>query len=88
MVGHDTRIDGIITDGDLRRMLKANADIVGLKASDIMSTTPKTVLDTDFAANALAIMRKNSITQLVVTNAEGHYLGIIHLHDLLREGIV
>ena len=88
VVGHDTRIDGIITDGDLRRMLKANADIVGLKASDIMSTTPKTVLDTDFAANALAIMRKNSITQLVVTNAEGHYLGIIHLHDLLREGIV
>ena len=88
VVGRDTRIDGIITDGDLRRMLKANAKVDDLKASDIMSATPKTVLDTDFAANALAIMRKNSITQLVVTNAEGHYLGIIHLHDLLREGIV
>ncbi|MBR4803473.1 MAG: KpsF/GutQ family sugar-phosphate isomerase, partial [Bacteroidales bacterium] len=77
VVGRDTRIDGIITDGDLRRMLKANAKVDDLKASDIMSATPKTVLDTDFAANALAIMRKNSITQLVVTNAEGHYLGII-----------
>ena len=88
VVGHYTRIDGIITDGDLRRMLKSNATVESLKASDIMSTSPKTVLDTDFAAKALTIMRQNSITQLVVTDTEGHYLGIIHLHDLLREGIV
>lgn len=88
VVGNGDTVLGIITDGDLRRMLKSNATVESLKASDIMSTSPKTVLDTDFAANALTIMRQNSITQLVVTNADGHYLGIIHLHDLLREGIV
>ncbi|MBR4804699.1 MAG: KpsF/GutQ family sugar-phosphate isomerase, partial [Bacteroidales bacterium] len=88
VVGDGEKIDGIITDGDLRRMLKANKSIDGLCASDIMSSSPKTILDTDFAAKALSVMRSNSITQLVVTNAEGRYLGIIHLHDLLREGIV
>ena len=88
VVGHGDTVEGIITDGDLRRMLKSNATVESLKASDIMSATPKTVLDTDFAAKTLSIMRQNSITQLVVTDADGRYLGIIHLHDLLREGIV
>ncbi|MBR0073443.1 MAG: KpsF/GutQ family sugar-phosphate isomerase [Bacteroidales bacterium] len=88
VVGAGGTICGIITDGDLRRMLKSNVPVEALKASDIMSQNPKTVLDTDFAANALSIMRHNSITQLVVTDTAGQYLGIIHLHDLLREGIV
>ncbi len=87
VVGDGEKIAGIITDGDLRRMLKSNASLEGLKAADIMSATPKTVCDSDFAAKALSVMRANAITQLVVTNADGCYLGIVHLHDLLREGI-
>ncbi len=88
VVSGSDNVEGIITDGDLRRMLKSNATVESLKAADIMTKKPKTVCDTEFAATALAIMRNNSITQLVVTDAEGRYLGIIHLHDLLREGIV
>jgi len=88
VVCNGEKIEGIITDGDLRRMLKANKSIDGIVAADIMSVSPKTILDTDFAAKALSVMRSNSITQLVVTDASGKYLGIVHLHDLLREGIV
>ena len=88
VVGNDGEILGIITDGDLRRMMNANQTFDNLKASDIMSAHPKTVLENDFAAHALTLMRQSSITQLVVTDEKQQYLGIIHLHDLLREGII
>lgn len=82
------RICGIITDGDLRRMLKSNRQWEALTAADIMSRQPKCIAETEFAVNALQLMRSHAITQLVVTDNEGHYAGVLHLHDILREGII
>ena len=79
---------GIITDGDLRRMLETNIDIEKMKAKDIMTITPKTILEGEFAVLALEIMRNNSITQLIVVDDFGKYKGVVHIHDLIREGIV
>ncbi len=79
-------IRGIITDGDLRRMMQTNSE--PKVASDIMSLHPKRILDTEYAVAALQMMRANSITQLIVTDADGRYLGIVHIHDILREGII
>jgi arabinose-5-phosphate isomerase len=78
---------GIITDGDLRRMLEKDLYNADVKAKEIMTTDPKTIESTELAVTALDIMRKKNITQLVVTT-EGKYVGIIHLHDLIREGII
>lgn len=78
---------GIITDGDLRRMLEKNISIDKIKADDIMTANPKTIGPDELAVDALDMMRKNEITQLVVTD-EKKYLGIIHLHDLIREGLI
>lgn len=79
---------GIITDGDLRRMMKSNDTFAHLTARDIMTQNPRHIEDSEYAVNALHLMRTNSITQLVVTDSEGHYLGVLHLHDILREGII
>ncbi len=78
---------GIITDGDLRRMLEKNISFDKVKADDIMTASPKTIGPDELAVDALDMMRKNEITQLVVTD-EKKYLGIIHLHDLIREGLI
>jgi arabinose-5-phosphate isomerase len=83
----DGKLAGIITDGDLRRMLEKSDDIQSIKAKDIMTQKPKTIAPGDMAVNALDIMRKNSITQLVVAEKEA-YLGILHLHDLVKEGLI
>ena len=80
------RLLGIITDGDLRRMLMNGPDIEHVKASQIMTSNPKTIDDEALVVDALHKMRNNSITQLPVMH-EGKYLGIIHLHDILKEGI-
>jgi arabinose-5-phosphate isomerase len=78
---------GIITDGDLRRMLEKDLYHAGVKAKDIMTVNPKTIDNTELAVNALDVMRKNNITQLIVLDNK-QYAGIIHLHDLVREGII
>lgn len=78
---------GIITDGDLRRMLEKENDITRVKASDIMTKTPKRIGKDEFAVKALHIMQENDITQLVVTEGE-KVAGFVHLHDLLKEGII
>lgn len=79
---------GIVTDGDLRRMLEKYADVDGLKAKDIMSVSPKIISEDELAYDAFRLMEKNSITQLIVTG-DGHiYKGMVHLHDILREGVV
>jgi arabinose-5-phosphate isomerase len=80
-------ISGIITDGDLRRMLEKNIDHQQITASDIMSKNPKTIDMQKLAVNALEIMKNNNITSILVTK-EKKYVGVIHLHDLLKEGIV
>lgn len=82
------KVMGIITDGDLRRMLEKNDHLGSLVASDIMAAMPKTIRPDELAINALDIMRKNNISQLVVTAEDNRYLGIIHLHDIVREGLV
>jgi arabinose-5-phosphate isomerase len=81
-------IKGIITDGDLRRMLTRETSLENIKATDILTTNPKTILAEELAVNALEILRQHDISQLIVLNREGIYLGILHLHDLVREGIV
>ena len=86
VVMHDERILGIITDGDLRRMLMNTTDIEHVKASQIMTSNPKTIEEDALVVDALHKMRENSITQLPVVK-DGKYLGIIHLHDILKEGI-
>ncbi len=81
------RLIGIVTDGDLRRMLQSEKDIAALRAKDIMSANPKTVSGNTLAVEALQIMRRHNITQLLVTE-DGEYKGIVHLHDILNEGII
>ncbi len=77
---------GIITDGDIRRMLNKYDNINGLKAKDIMSTNPKTIGMDVLAVKALEIMQENGISQLVAVE-EGEYKGVVHLHNLINEGI-
>lgn len=81
------KIIGIITDGDIRRMLKDHTDITGLKAKDIMSRNPKTVDQDTLAVEALEIIEKNQISQLLAVE-NGIYAGVVHLHNLIREGIL
>ncbi|MEJ7625596.1 MAG: KpsF/GutQ family sugar-phosphate isomerase [Ferruginibacter sp.] len=87
VVTADKTISGIITDGDLRRMLEKNDNVTVLTATDIMSTSPKSIAADALAAEALDLMRSHNINQLLVTE-EGKYSGIIHLQDLIREGII
>lgn len=87
VVLENNKIIGIITDGDLRRMLHNNPDISNLKAVDIMTKNPKIIQEDELLVEILDLMRKNNITQVPVCS-EDKYLGIVHLHDILREGIL
>jgi arabinose-5-phosphate isomerase len=87
VVDKNEQLLGIITDGDLRRMLQKDVDIRTAKAADIMTRTPQTIALDEFAVKALHVMQEKSITQLVALD-EGKLAGFVHLHDLLKEGIV
>lgn len=87
-VTEDGAIKGIITDGDLRRMLQSQRDTNNVVAQDIMSKSPKTIGVDELAVNAYNIMESNKITQLLVVDAQGHYVGVVHIHDIMREGVV
>ena len=87
VVDDEENLLGIITDGDLRRMLQKENDITKLKAKDIMTRSPKVISSEEYAVKALQLMQQSNITQLVVTN-ENKIAGFVHLHDLLKEGIV
>ena len=80
-------IIGIITDGDIRRMMEKCENINELKASDIMSHQPKTIDADELAVNAINIMQQKNISQIIVTK-QNNFFGFIHLHDLLKEGII
>lgn len=80
-------LKGIITDGDIRRMLNNNTSIAGLCASDIMTKSPKHINKDELAINALEILRSNNISQILV-GTDTEFEGFIHLHDLLKEGII
>ncbi|MGN6645406.1 MAG: KpsF/GutQ family sugar-phosphate isomerase [Cytophaga sp.] len=83
----DGTLAGIITDGDLRRMLNTHDSFSHLKAKDIMTKSPKTIDAEDFAASAMTLMQSKNITQLIVMK-DNIFVGFIHVHDLLKEGIV
>ena len=87
VVTEDDKIIGIITDGDIRRMLENHQDTSKLTAKDIMTSNPKQIEDNELAINAFHTMKDNNISQLVVTS-NGNYEGIIHIQDLLKEGII
>lgn len=83
------KLSGIITDGDLRRLLeKGETDIFRIKANDVMTRNPKTIKGNELAAKAVSIMEQHSITSLIVVNEDNKPEGIIHLHDLLKTGVV
>lgn len=86
-VTEDSKILGIITDGDLRRMLSKSDDITNLTAKDIMGSNPKCITEDAMAVDAKELMEEHGITQLLVEN-EGKYAGVVHLHDLIKEGII
>lgn len=81
------KLVGVITDGDLRRMLHNHSSVNGVQANEIMSRNPHTIEAESLVSDALDVMRSNNITQLLVTK-KSKYVGIIHLHDILREGII
>lgn len=83
----DKKIMGIITDGDLRRMLAKGDSFLNFKAEDIMTTNPKRIDENAMAVDAMELMEDNSISQLLV-ESNGEYVGVVHLHDLIKEGII
>lgn len=87
VVNEDGSLFGIVTDGDLRRMLERRQPIAGVKASDICSRQPKTTTPDTLAVQALDVLRQYDITHLVVV-ANNQYVGILHLHDLVKEGLI
>lgn len=87
VLDEEDAIFGIITDGDLRRMLEKGDISSNLKAEDICTKQPITIDGSELAVRALKMMRQNSISQLIVTR-KGQYSGIIHIHDLIREGLI
>ena len=84
--GNDQLV-GIITDGDLRRMLEKNPDLTRVQASDIMTSNPKKISTAEYAIDALSKMKEFNITQLVAMQ-ESQIMGFVHIHDLMKEGIV
>ena len=87
VINENDKISGIITDGDIRRMLSKTTKIDTLTANDIMSKSPKTIHVDAMAVEALETLENSSITQILVTNDTNDYVGVVHLHDLIKEGI-
>ncbi len=87
VVNEKNELLGVITDGDLRRMLEKSSSINDVIATQIMNFNPKTIDADALAIDAMELMRKNNISQLLVTN-EKRYAGVIHLHDLIKEGLI
>lgn len=83
----NNKLVGVITDGDLRRMIEKTTDLSSITAQQIMTSNPKTIEKSELAVNALNLFQKHNITQLIVTD-ENKYCGVLHFHDLLREGII
>ncbi len=87
VVDDQNNVVGIITDGDIRRMLEEHTSIQALKAIDILHKTPITIASNELAVNALALMQEKDISQIIVADGT-KYIGMIHMHDLMREGIL
>jgi arabinose-5-phosphate isomerase len=87
VVTDNNKIMGVITDGDLRRMLEKTVQIESITAADIMSNTPHLIDHQTLAVEAIDKMKQNEISHLVVTK-EGNYYGILHIHELIKEGLI
>lgn len=87
VLSDNDEIVGIITDGDIRRMLSAQSDITKLSAQDIMGKQPKVITANAMAIEALETLENNNISQILVVNDAKEYVGVVHLHDLIKEGI-
>lgn len=83
----DGKVVGAITDGDLRRAIQHHQEIMSLKAADIMTRNPKTIHENTLAVDALQMMKDHHITNIFVVDDEEKYLGVIHIHDIIKEGI-
>ncbi|MFN5628320.1 MAG: CBS domain-containing protein, partial [Bacteroidota bacterium] len=81
------KLKGIVTDGDLRRMLQNSSDISKIKAKDIMNITPKTIDYKSKAVDALEVMKQYNISQIIALK-QNSYFGLVHIQDLIKEGIV
>lgn len=81
------QIIGIITDGDIRRLIQKGGDIYNQSAIDIMSVSAKMIDEDALAVEALEVMKLNNITQLLVINSKNEYIGIVHIHDIIKEGL-
>ena len=86
-VVEDEEVVGAITDGDLRRAIQHHAEIMSLKAKDIMTRKPKTIHENTLAVDALQMMKQHHITNIFVVDEAGTYKGVIHIHDIIKEGI-
>lgn len=82
------KVLGVITDGDLRRMLEKESELTSVRAEKIMTRNPKQIGPDAMAIEALDLLRKHDITQLVVVDTNQEYLGVLHLHDLIKEGLL
>lgn len=87
VVDNDGRLVGIITDGDLRRLLERDTDMTTLLAVDVMNDRPKTIFPQTLASSALELMERHKITQLIVTDEQRVPRGIVHMHDLVQLGL-
>jgi arabinose-5-phosphate isomerase len=88
VVDEEDKLVGIITDGDLRRLIEKTQNIWNLRAEEVMTKNPKIIAKDDLAAKAVAVMEKYSITSLIIVDKERKVEGVIHLHDLLKAGVV
>lgn len=88
IVDSDNRVVGVFTDGDLRRVLDQGIDVREVRVDQVMTRGGKTVRGEQLAAEAVALMEKHKITALLIEDAKGHLEGVVHMHDLLRAGVV
>ncbi|QES87452.1 KpsF/GutQ family sugar-phosphate isomerase [Rhizosphaericola mali] len=87
VIDEEEYVLGIITDGDVRRLLQNVTDISIISAKDFYSQKPKTIVENTLAIHALELMRKNDISQLIVVDEQNRFVGFVHLHDLVKEGL-
>ena len=87
IINNKGELTGVLTDGDIRRIVLKYENTSGLLAKDVMTGNPKTINKTDLAAKALHIMEKHSITSLVVCDELNHPVGMVHIHDILKAGV-
>lgn len=88
VVADDNRLLGVFTDGDLRRVIDQKIDLSNALMADVMSSNPRTISRDILAVEALTIMEKSAITALIVEDDRHRPIGVLHMHDILRAGVV